>query len=113
MAKIKLCKDENCHNAATTNGFCRLHYLRNWKRIKDERQQKAAERLNKYVEHIYKTHPDNYMDVIKKDLRSANFEKQYSSHFEEPDELAQLFGDTDLQAEIEDIMKELKIESDF
>ena len=36
MAKIRICKDEDCKNAATTAGFCRLHFLKNWKELKEK-----------------------------------------------------------------------------
>lgn len=113
MAKIKLCKETGCHNAATTIGYCRLHYLKNWKIIKDEKQKNAAKRLNRYVEHIYKTHPENYLDIIKRDLRSSNFEKRYGAQFDEPEETDSLFENADYLAEIEGIIRELKIDKDF
>ena len=45
--KIKICIEEGCKNVQTTKDYCRLHYLKNWKKIKVLQQKKAAERLNK------------------------------------------------------------------
>ncbi len=68
--KIKLCIEEGCHNAQTTKDYCRLHYVKNWKLIKEKEQKKAAERLNKYVEGIVKKNPDRYVDAIRRDLKN-------------------------------------------
>ena len=81
MAHIKICKEEGCHNAATTRGYCRLHYLRNWKRIKDETRRRGAKKLNRYIEHVMKNHPDRYVEVIKKEIREPGFERYVEENF--------------------------------
>ena len=68
--KIKICTKSGCRNVQTTKDYCRLHYLSNWKKIKDQEQKKAADRLNKYVEGICKKFPEKYVDVIRRDIRS-------------------------------------------
>jgi hypothetical protein len=32
---IKICNETECKSAASTAGFCRYHYLKNWRRIKE------------------------------------------------------------------------------
>lgn len=81
MSKIRICKDEHCKNAATSGGYCRLHYLKNWKRLKQEEQKRAAKRLNRYIESVIKRHPERYVEMIKKDLRSPNFEQLIETQF--------------------------------
>jgi hypothetical protein len=68
--KIKLCTEEGCHNAQTTKDYCRLHYVKNWKLIKEKEQKRAADKLNKYVEGIVKKNPDRYVDAIRRDLKN-------------------------------------------
>lgn len=114
MAKIKICKEPGCHNAQTTSGYCRLHYLKNWKKIKHKQQRKSADRLNRYVESIVKQHPDHYLEVIKEDLRSKNFEKLVEDRYrEELDELYHIFDDKTYEEDIEQLIKDLKVEDDF
>lgn len=72
LRTIKLCKQEGCSNAATTEGYCRFHYLKNWKEIKDHQKKKAVKSLNNYIDHVMKEHPAEYMDVIREDLRNAD-----------------------------------------
>ena len=114
MAKIKICKEKECHNSQTTDGFCRLHYLRNWKKIQTEKKKKAAKNLNRYVESVLKRNPDRYVDEIKKDIRSKDFNKRIGDEFgfgeEEP---VILFEPTATDEEIESILDQLKIEKEF
>ena len=113
MLQIRLCKMKECRNAATTSGFCRLHYLQNWKKIKTEQKRKAAKNLNNYVDHIMKRFPDRFVDEIKKDIRSSSFDDRITEKFPtERGERWNLFeGATD--EEIRDLVKDLKIGKDF
>lgn len=116
MAKIKLCKEKNCHNAQTTEGFCRLHYLRNWKQIKLEKKKKAAKNLNRYVESILKRNPDRYVEEIKKDIRSKDFEERVEETFgggEAPEEPFTLFDSNTTDEELEEIISRIKMEKGF
>lgn len=54
MRKIRICIQPNCQNAQTTQDYCRLHYLKNWKIIKRRERQQQSKRLNRYVEGIMK-----------------------------------------------------------
>lgn len=111
MAHIKICKEAECQNAATTEGYCRLHYLRNWKRIKDESRRKAARRLNKYIEHVVRSHPDRYVEIIKKDLRSSGFDQYISERFGGDEAAPNIFEDEPVyEEEIENLIRHLKIE---
>lgn len=115
MARIHICKEDGCHNAATTKGYCRLHYLRHWKNIKEGEKRHAAERLNKYVEYICRKHPDRYMEVIKEDLRSPTFEKDVERAIgdDESSEEEIIFDEPTYEEEIEKLIRELKIEKGF
>ena len=72
VRKLKLCKEKGCNNSATTMGYCRLHYLRNWKDIKEKQKKKAITNLNKYIDHIMNKHPAGYMDAIREDLKNQD-----------------------------------------
>lgn len=112
--KIRLCKEEGCHNSQTTAGFCRLHYLRNWKQIKTELQRKSAERLNKYVERMTREHPTRLVEEIKKDLRTRAFERGADDGAAEAaEETPSLFNDAESREEIEQLLKDLKVEKGF
>ena len=74
MTKVKICSEPDCHNAQTSQSYCRLHYVKNWRKLKEERQKKAADKLNKYVDGICKKHPEKYVDVIRREIRDGSGE---------------------------------------
>lgn len=113
MPRIRICKEEHCHNAATTSGYCRLHYLRNWKKILSERKKKAAKNLNRYVESILKRHPDRYVEEIKKDIRSHTFAERVEGEFGGEEEPWSLFDAGASDEEIEQMIKKIRLEKDF
>ncbi len=113
MAKIKICKEVNCKNAATTKAYCRLHYLRNWKQIKEEEHKKAAKRLNSYILSVCKRHPDRYLEVIKESLRSSSFDQEISRMFDDDDDEGFVLDEPTYEEEIERLIDELKIEKGF
>lgn len=50
--RVRICKQEDCNNPQTTQGFCRLHYLQNWRTLKDEKAKRAQKNLDRYVERM-------------------------------------------------------------
>jgi len=49
-------------------GYCRMHYIKNWRRIKRKEGILASGQLNNYVEELVNKYPDKYLDVIRQDL---------------------------------------------
>ena len=113
MARIKICKEEECHNSTTTAGYCRLHYLKNWKKIKSSEKRRAAKSLNAYIESVCKRHPDRYVEVIKKDIRSPHFEKFVEENFGYENDAQEIFNEPSYDEEVQRLIKELKLEKDF
>lgn len=50
--RVRVCKAENCTNPQTTQGYCRLHYLANWKALREEKLKRAQKNLDRYVERM-------------------------------------------------------------
>lgn len=113
MSKIKICKEKGCHNAQTTEGLCRLHYLRNWKKLQAEKKKKAAKNLNRYVESILKRYPDRYVEQIKKEIRSRDFGDRVESEFGVEEAEWNVIETNTSDAELDEILDDLKIEKDF
>ena len=109
MARIKICKYEGCHNAQTTAGYCRVHYLKNWKTIKKEQQERAAKRLNRYIEAICKKHPKKYIEVIKDEINNDRIKRADDSS-EELNDLYHLFNEPTYEEDVERLIKDLKID---
>ena len=51
-ARVRICKQENCSNPQTTQGYCRLHYLQNWRALREEKAKRAQKNLDRYVERM-------------------------------------------------------------
>lgn len=50
--RVRVCKQDDCTETQTTQGFCRLHYLANWKAIREEKERRAQKNLDRYVERM-------------------------------------------------------------
>ena len=112
MGRIRICKESGCKDAATTGGYCRLHYLRNWKRIKQTRQRRRARKLEGYIQSVMRRHPKDYIEAIKRDIRSPGFERRVEEGFG-PEEDTSLFGESAYDEEIDDLIRKLKIEKGY
>jgi hypothetical protein len=69
-AKAKRCREPGCEHDFTLVGYCRLHYIKNWRRVKRKEAILASGQLNNYVEELVSKYPDKYLDVIRQDLAS-------------------------------------------
>ena len=63
-----MCRENGCENHATTKGFCRLDYIKNWKKIKRKEMILKEGKLNQYIEELVSKYPDKYIEVIRQDL---------------------------------------------
>ncbi len=50
--RVRICKQEDCNTPQTTQGYCRLHYLQNWKALREEKAKRAQKNLDRYVERM-------------------------------------------------------------
>lgn len=70
VAKKNRCREPGCDHDFTLQGYCRMHYIKNWRRIKRKESILASGQLNNYVEELVSKYPDKYLDVIRQDLAS-------------------------------------------
>ncbi len=110
---IKLCKEPACRNQQTTLGYCRLHYLKNWKKIREKQRKKAISSLNKYVEHIMRKNPDTYIDTIKQDLRDGSRFQRKAEDFFSAEEYHDIMEEVEADQEVERILDNLKVDETF
>ncbi len=66
----KRCREPGCDHELLVSGYCRLHYIKNWRKIKRKEAILASGQLNNYVEELVNKYPDKYLDVIRQDLAS-------------------------------------------
>lgn len=68
VSKKNRCREPGCESEILVHGFCRLHYIKNWRKIKRKEAILASGQLNNYVEELVNKYPDKYLDVIRLDL---------------------------------------------
>lgn len=74
-AAKRRCREPGCEHDFILTGYCRMHYIKNWRKIKRKEAILASGQLNNYVEELVSKYPDKYLDVIRQDLAS---EKDWS-----------------------------------
>lgn len=65
-----VCREVACELMATTGGYCRMHYIKNWKKIKRKEIILREKKLNHYIEELVSKYPDKYIEAIRQDLAS-------------------------------------------
>ena len=76
VSSERMCRELSCENVSTTKGYCRLDYIKNWKKIKRKEMILKEGKLNQYIEELVGKYPDKYIDVIRQDLSTeVNFTK--------------------------------------
>lgn len=64
----EMCREIACESSSSTAGYCRLHYIKNWKKIKRKELILREKKLNQYIEELISKYPDKYIEAIKQDL---------------------------------------------
>lgn len=84
-----VCREVACEGLATTGGYCRLHYIKNWRKIKRKELILKEGKLNQYIEELVAKYPDKYIEAIRQDLGNDK-------------DFAKVIYDLDLDESIED-----------
>lgn len=64
----EICREVACEALSTSGGYCRLHYIKNWKKIKRKELILKEGKLNQYIEELVAKYPDKYIEAIRQDL---------------------------------------------
>lgn len=62
------CREVACDSAVVGAGYCRLHYIKNWKQLKAKEQILAEGKLDRFIEELVAKFPDKYIEAIRFDL---------------------------------------------
>jgi len=68
VAAGPVCREVACELLATSGGYCRLHYIKNWKKVKRKELILRERKLNQYIEELVSKYPDKYIEAIRQDL---------------------------------------------
>jgi hypothetical protein len=75
LSDSEVCREIACEGLATTAGYCRLHYIKNWRKIKRKEIILKEGKLNQYIEELVAKYPDKYIEAIRQDLAT---DKEFS-----------------------------------
>lgn len=62
------CIEKGCDNIRTTQSYCRLHYLRNWKTVQKKRDILKEGKLQEYIEELISKYPPKFIEALLSDL---------------------------------------------
>jgi hypothetical protein len=65
-----VCRELACEMLATSATYCRMHYIKNWKRIKSKEVLLQEGKLDRYIGELVAKYPDKYLEAIRQDLQS-------------------------------------------
>ena len=84
-----VCREVACEGLGTTAGYCRLHYIKNWRKIKRKEIILKEGKLNVYIEELVAKYPEKYLEAIRNDLTNDK-------------EFAKVIHDLDLDESMDD-----------
>ena len=109
--KIKICKETGCVNQQTATGFCRLHYLKNWKEIKAEQKQKASRTVDNYIKHVLKNNPDGGAKDSEKPSTFGLQEESAGTYYR--DDYDSVLDDLGNREDVDRLLDNIKVDKDF
>lgn len=112
-SKIKLCKTHGCNNQSTTMGYCRLCYLKNWKKIRTEKKKKAAKNLNKYIESIMKSSKETGVKSLRDNLKDENTFERSLDDMIHHDSVREVMTDLGYREDLDIMIDSIRIDEDF
>ena len=104
------CLERKCDNPATTGAYCRLHYIKNWKEIKNKEKIFQEGTLIDYIEQLTKKFSVKVVDTLLEDMSD---EKNFYNALKNMniDVSEEFFDDTDDSSDDSDIPFENKSKS--
>lgn len=84
-----VCREVACDGLSILSGYCRLHYIKNWKKIKRKDVILRERKLNQFIEELIAKYPEKYIEAISEDLANDK-------------EFAKVIHDLDLDESVDD-----------
>jgi len=69
-AAMPICRETACDSSPVGAGYCRLHYIKNWKKVKNREVILQEGTLNRFIEELVTKYPEKTIDALMNDLRS-------------------------------------------
>jgi hypothetical protein len=111
--KISLCAGRGCNNQATTLGYCRLCYLKNWKKIHTENKKKAARNLNKYIDSIIRSNKEDRVQGLRNSVQQGESSERSLEDMIHHDSVRDVMTDLGYREDLDIMIDSIRIDEDF
>ena len=68
VGKSDECLEKHCDNPSTTWGYCRLHYISNWSKIKQKQSLLSTGKLQEKIQSLVEKHSSKFIESVVSDL---------------------------------------------
>lgn len=109
LNQIVICKFTGCHDIATTQTFCRFHYLSSWKKLKTKEAKRKGQEFDAYIEQMSKKFPEEFLEKLKVEVEDMA-EKETAATTESDEDKGGMFDQMDGDDDLDVIIKGLKVE---
>lgn len=95
-------------------GYCRLCYLKNWKKIRTESKKKAARNLNKYIDSIIKSNREDRVQGLKDSIQQGEPTVERSlEDMIHHDSVREVMNDLGYREDLDIMIDSIRIDEDF
>ena len=101
----QFCHHRECDQVATTDIYCRHHYILLWKLIQRKKRILEGDKLKQFIQEIAARYPDKFLDMIRKNLST---ERDFTATLQE----LEITRISDSASDYQDSHKDLHLEDD-
>lgn len=102
----RLCRVQDCDQAAIVDSYCRYHYLLMWKNIQVRKKILSEGKLESYIEELTARYPDKHLEALTKDLKTQKDFMGIIRELEIDESIAD--GDDDYSNDDNDFIEEIR-----
>lgn len=107
--RIVICKFAGCYDMATVpEGFCRLHYLSNWKKLKSKEAKSEGKALEEYLKELSGRFPEEFFEKLRAELEEMAAGDQGGS--DDSSDRSSFYDSDDSDDDMDTIIKGIKVE---
>lgn len=67
--ELRQCKVLGCDRLYFAKGYCRLHYIKYWKRIKIKERLMSESLMDDHAHSLIDQYPDEFIDQLREDIK--------------------------------------------
>jgi len=110
--KIVICKRSGCFDMSTTiHGFCRLHYISGWKKLKSQEAKGQGKGLDEYMQELVGRFPEEFFERLRSEMdETSQSASEGDSGEEASSDRSSIFDPDDGDEDMDTIIKGIRVE---